>query len=212
MFDWFVHSFIILLYGFIVFVILFYRYQLKKSLERVESGEGISFYSVRRENDWKAVQPLSRKSKDYLIIHWCAIALPFLYAGILFIIFVFNILDTWFFIYGNFLLFHILPFLMRRFYFYLLNDGLIIHGVFYHWDKIERVEVEKITKWHPLYGLDKEINDGYRIVFFLNQKMNRKQTIVLVDEEEKNTIVDEIEKQEKSVLLKDHTDFRTYFV
>jgi len=77
MFDWFVHSFIILLYGFIVFVILFYRYQLKKSLERVESGEGISFYSVRRENDWKAVQPLSRKSKDYLIIHWCAIALPF---------------------------------------------------------------------------------------------------------------------------------------
>lgn len=210
--DFALLSVLIVVYGIGVGYIIYFRYQLKISAEKVEREGGITYQSLCQQNSWKKSQPLLKNTRDYKMIHWLAIIIPSLFGLTVIGTLLIDRLGVSFFINANMFLLYTLPLFTTKAYFYFFQDGVIINGVCYAWEKLESVQVEKITKWHPLYGLNKDINDGYRIVIHVKRKFFNKHYMIVTDQEEKDDIIKRIEKQQIGVSYTENVDYNTYFV
>ncbi|WP_243290462.1 hypothetical protein [Bacillus sp. FJAT-47783] len=188
--------------------IIFYRYQLKVSVEKIRNALDTNkiphFQSIRIPVDWKEMEQLEKRAKGYRLAHWLTIGLISIMTTILFLVIKFKSLDEISLLMLSFVLSLHISSVLQRGNFYLLPDGLVINSMFYSWDAVQLVRVEKIVKWHELYGLDDAINDGFKLTVRVKRKLFQPQYIVVTEEEELNEMVSIFEKHHIVVTVQEH--------
>ncbi|BCB03726.1 hypothetical protein [Bacillus sp. KH172YL63] len=148
------------------FHLIRHRINLKKAADKT----GTAIYPASRQEmnsilipiNYKEMEPLSKRTKSYQLVKWGSRAII---AAVVCL--------TWFVLTTEEIL-QILPTVLYLFIlsistikhrgnFYILPDGLIVNGKFIPWTRIKEYKVEKIMKYHPLYGLDDKINHAYKL-------------------------------------------------
>ncbi|KUP08609.1 hypothetical protein Q73_05305 [Bacillus coahuilensis m2-6] len=88
---------------------------------------------------------------------------------------------------------------------YIVEHGLIVKNKLYNKEKISFIEIEKIIKWHPLYGLSQEINNGYRIKIV--KRLSLASDIVVITEDKVlDRFIKEAKRMQITVLIQEAVD------
>ncbi len=157
--------FFTLLFIFGVYYLLRNSYNIaiaaERSKEALYPGTEEEYKNIFPASENKEMEPLTKDTRTYRFVQWgTAVAIVLL--GILFVYVITTDLHFSFLTAAN--LFGFIIFLVRLpGNFYIHSDGLILNGKFFSPRKIKGYSVEKIVRWHELYGLHPGMNNGYKL-------------------------------------------------
>ncbi|WP_312474515.1 hypothetical protein [Neobacillus sp.] len=119
-------------------------------------------------NEWKQMEPITKKTKSYRYVKWGTIAS----LGLLTILLVMVLTTDWF---GSsyfslaYLFFIIMKSVRHRGNLFILPKGIILNGKLVSYNQIKHYETEQIVRWHALYGLDEKVNNAFKLTFRLKR-------------------------------------------
>ncbi|MGE6752739.1 hypothetical protein ACQKFO_04795 [Rossellomorea sp. NPDC071047] len=184
---------------FIIGIVYLIRFQLnlKYSAEKAVNA----LYPINEEDmnsivipsEFKVMQPLTKETKSYQWVKWGTVGVIGLLTVLLAVVYWTDMLHQSIFSIV-YLFFILISSIKHRGNFYLLAGGLILNGYYFPWARVKGYEVEKIIKWHELYGLDDKINQGYKLEVKVN-KWIQPQFIVVRDQAHLDRILSLLENQ-----------------
>ncbi|MCM3567644.1 hypothetical protein [Neobacillus mesonae] len=133
--------------------------------------------------EWKEMIPLSKKTKSYQYVKWGTIAVCIVLIALLWMVLATDWLDSSYFTLA-YVFFWIFNSVKHRGNLFILEDGLILNGKFYHFYQIKDYEIEKIVRWHSLYGLDDKINNAYKLTFKIRSRFTQPQFVIVQQHEQ----------------------------
>lgn len=119
-------------------------------------------------SEWKQMEPLSKNTKSYRVVKWGTIAVLVLLTVLLVIVLSTDWLGSSFFSLA-YIFFVIISSVRHRGNLFILPKGIILNGRFVSEHQISLVEIERIIRWHSLYGLDEKVNNAYKLTFRLKR-------------------------------------------
>lgn len=142
-----------------------YRLNIKKAAEMSHDAlypkSKREFQHILIPNEWKEMEPLSKNTKTYQYVKWGT----FLALVLLFTLLVMVLTTDWLkssFISSAYLFFVLISAVKHKSCFYVLSDGIILDGRFYSKQQIHSYKIEKIIRWHELYGYSTRVDNGYK--------------------------------------------------
>lgn len=165
----------------IVYLIRF-RLNLKHSAEIADNAlyptNEEDMKSIVIPSEFKVMQPLTKKTKSYQWVKWGTVGVISLLTALLAVVYWTDMLHQSIFSIV-YLFFILISSIKHRGNFYLLAEGMILNGYYVPWGKVKGYEIEKIIKWHELYGLDDKINQGYKLKVKVKSKWFQPQFVVV---------------------------------
>ena len=185
-----------IIYLICIIYMISYRLNIKKAVERSVEAYYPSAHStldnILVPDRWEPMIPLDKRSKSYRIVHWGTPALILLMSILFILVFGMDFLHGSFINFG-YIFFTFLVMIRHQGNIYLLNDGVILNGRFFSWNKVKGYRVEKIVKWHELYGLDDRLNNSYKVSLLLKRGIFQPNYVVLTEECDMKTAVQLLE-------------------
>ncbi|WRP04605.1 hypothetical protein U9J35_11815 [Rossellomorea aquimaris] len=149
--------------------------------------------SIVIPSEFKVMEPLTKGTKSYQWVKWGTVGVITLLTALLAVVYSTEMLHQSIFSIVH-LFFILISSIKHRGNFYLLAEGLILNGYYVPWGRVKGYEVEKIIKWHELYGLDDKINYGYKLVVKVKNKWFQPQFVVVRDQVQLDRILTLLEK------------------
>ncbi|MFT4415592.1 hypothetical protein ACLM5H_17185 [Fredinandcohnia humi] len=160
--------------------------------------------SVLIPPEWKEMRPLSNSTKSYLYVKWGTVA-----AVVLLLILLVTVLTTDLFGSSLFTIAYLFFIIIRSVQhpgnLYILPNGIILHGKYFPYNKVQKYEVERIVRWHQLYGLNDRVNFGYKLIIQVKGIFPDNHFLVIEDQENLEKIIGLLEKKGVPGIRKQHT-------
>ncbi|UII58304.1 hypothetical protein LS684_22100 (plasmid) [Cytobacillus spongiae] len=162
-----------------------YRLNLKYSAEKAANAlfptSEEEMNQILIPSEFMEMQPLTKGTRSYKLVKWGTVGVICLFAVLMMVVFwtdmlhqsIFSIVYLFFFLISS---------IKHRGNFYIVAGGLILNGYYFAWDRVKGYELEKIIKWHELYGLDDKINHGYKLAVKVDNKWFQPQFVVVRDQ------------------------------
>lgn len=173
--------------------IIKYRFNLKKAAElsvtALYPNDTNTHLRILVPVEWKEMEPLSKDTKSYKIVNWVTIFAALLLMILLGIVIATDWLDSSFLstAYGIFVL---IRFVKHQGNMYILPNGIILNSRFFSFRQLKGFEVEKIVRWHELYGLDDRLNNAYKLTFLFKKRLLVSNYFVVQDHLHLETVAD----------------------
>lgn len=173
----------------VIFIISIYylilnRLNIKKAADLTNNAlfpqREEEFQSVLVPGEWKEMQPLSKDTRSYKYVKWGTLAAISIILFIIVAVVTTDFLGSSFFSIA-YILFAIIRLVQHRGNFYLLPDGIILHGRFYSFRQVKAYEIEQIVRWHDLYGLDDRLNNSYKLTIQVKSIFPQQNFVVIED-------------------------------
>ncbi|MEH7013295.1 hypothetical protein V7087_21210 [Neobacillus niacini] len=176
-----------------VYYLISYQLKIKKAADSAREAifpkTKSEFDSILIPTEWKEMEPLTKKTKSYRLVKWGTITALVLLSLLLWMVISTNWIKSSFFTLA-YLFFAIINLIHHRGNLYILQRGLILFGKYYSFKRVNYYEVEKIVRWHELYGLDSSVNNGYKLtIIFKKQLFSSSKFVVIKDFEHLKQIV-----------------------
>ncbi|WP_409274943.1 hypothetical protein V1499_07075 [Neobacillus sp. SCS-31] len=152
------------------------------------------FSSVLIAGEWKIASRLSKRTKSYLIVKWGTAAALILLAALLVIVIYTNWLGSYLFS-SAYLFYMLLNAVKHPGNFYIVPNGIILQSKFISSSDIKEYSVERIVRWHALYGLDSRANNGYKVSFDFKNKLTLPDYVVITEKKELETVIELLDAQ-----------------
>lgn len=120
--------------------------------------------------EWKQMEPLTKNTKSYRYVVWGTVAALVLLTALLVIVLTTNWIDSSFFSLA-YLFFAIISSIRHRGNLFILPKGIVLNGKYFIYNQIKNYETEQIVRWHDLYGLDKKVNNAYKLTIRLKRNL-----------------------------------------
>ncbi|WP_316571425.1 hypothetical protein [Neobacillus sp. YIM B06451] len=171
---------------------------LKKAIDLAENSlfpvaEG-QFSSVLIPGEWKITSRLSKQTKSYRIVKWGTGAVLILMATLLVLVMYIDWLSSSLFS-SAYLFYLILNAVKHPGNFYIVPNGIILESKFIPSSDIKEYSVEKIVRWHALYGLDSRVNNGFKVSFNFKNKLAPPDYVVITEKKELETVIELLNAQ-----------------
>lgn len=177
----------------ILFIIMFvlgvnylinYRLRIKKaadlSKDTLFPKRDDEFSSILLPTEWKEMEPLAKNTKSYQYVKWGTIIALVLLTVLLWIVLATDWLGSSF-LSVVYLFIVIISLIKLRGNLFILSKGIILNGKFYSSNQIKYYQIEKIVRWHELYGLDDRLNNAYKMTFKVKKELFPQNYIVVKD-------------------------------
>ncbi|RDU38146.1 hypothetical protein DRW41_00830 [Neobacillus piezotolerans] len=152
------------------------------------------FSSVLIAGEWKIASRLSKRTKSYRIVKWGTGAALIVLGALLVIALFTDWLGTYLFS-SAYLFYMLLSAVKHPGNFFIVPNGIILHSRFISSSDIEEYSVEKIVRWHALYGLDSRVNNGYKVSFDFKNKLTPLDYVVITEKKELETVTELLDAQ-----------------
>ncbi len=175
-----------------------YRINLKYATDKTNEA----IYPIKTEEmkgilipiEFKEMEPLTKRTKSYQWVKWGTRGVIMVLIAVIWIVF----RTDW--LHENFLIivymfFMLIGSIKHRGNLYLLPDGLILNGFFIPWNRVKGYRVEKIMKFHKLYGLDEKVNHGFKLNLNVKNKWFQPSYIVIREHNQLQTILSHLEQR-----------------
>lgn len=188
----------ILIFVFGVYYLLQYRFNLKKAVDISKDAlypkKKDEFGSILIPHEWKEMEPITKSIKSYQYVKWGTnIALLVL------TVLLWGVLSTeWLgssYLSVAYLFFVIISAIKHKGNLFVLPNGIILNGKYYSSNKIKSYEIEKIIRWHELYGFNACVDNAYKLTFHVKNKLIQTNFIVVEDFVHLEQIIFLLEKQ-----------------
>ncbi|MGM0827548.1 MAG: hypothetical protein ACQEU4_04910 [Bacillota bacterium] len=181
------------------------KYSAEKAVNALFPTNEEDMNSIVIPNEFKVMQPLTKGTKSYQWVKWGTVGVISLLTGLLAVVYWTDMLHQSIFSIV-YLFFILISSIKHRGNFYLLAECLILNGYYVPWGRVKGYKVEKIIKWHELYGLDGKINQGYKLEVKVKNKWIQPQFVVVRDQVHLDRILSLLEKQGvQSIKERSHT-------
>ncbi|WP_307847720.1 hypothetical protein [Metabacillus bambusae] len=138
------------------------------------------FSSILLPIEWKEMEPLAKNTKSYQYVKWGTIIALVLLTVLLWIVLATDWLGSSF-LSIVYLFIVIISSIKHRGNLFILSKGIILNGKFYSSNQIKYYQIEKIVRWHELYGLDDRLNNAYKMTFKIKKELFPPNYIVVKD-------------------------------
>lgn len=168
-----------------VYYLIHYRLNLKKAADIAEDAifpaNKSDFSQILIPTEWKEMKPLSKNTSTYKIVKWGTSVVLCIFSVLCIVVLTTDVIDA------SFLnLLHILSIslivIRHQGNFYIVSDGLVLDSKYYPSKSVQHYEIEKIIRWHPLYGLNDRLNNSYKLTF-KHRKNFLDSTFVVIENE-----------------------------
>ncbi|ALC91510.1 hypothetical protein AM500_18260 [Bacillus sp. FJAT-18017] len=146
------------------------------------------FSSVLMAGEWKTASRLSKRTKSYQIVKWGTSAALIVLAALLVIVMYTDWLSTYLFS-SAYLFYLILNAIKHPGNFFVVPNGIILDSKFIASSDIKEYSVERIVRWHALYGLDSRVNNGFKLSFHFNGGLSPADYVVITEKKELETVI-----------------------
>lgn len=138
------------------------------------------FASILIPIEYKEMVPLTKNTRSYQLVKWSTMIALILIAGLLGIVVTTDWLGSAYF---NivYLFFAIISAFKHQGNFYVIPNGIILHGKYYPSNQIKHYQIEQIVRWHELYGYDSRVDNAYKLTFKVKQRLFQPNYIVVED-------------------------------
>ncbi|MGE7925089.1 hypothetical protein ACQKND_18180 [Viridibacillus arvi] len=195
-----------------IFYLIRYRINLRKAVQLSKDALYPSnekeFKSIVIPTEWREMEYLSKNTKSYQYVKWGTVVAILLLVTLLVIVLLTDVLGTSSFSIVS-LFFVIISAIKHRGNLFILTNGIIFDSKFYPFSNIKGYEVEKISRWHELYGLDPKINNGYKFILNIKNKPFSPNFILVKDYASIEKIVDLLEKEGISGIINEEKPYST---
>ncbi|WP_409274963.1 hypothetical protein V1499_07140 [Neobacillus sp. SCS-31] len=152
------------------------------------------FSSVLIAREWKNTSRLSKETKSYQIVKWGTGAVLILLTALLVLVMYIDWLSSSLFS-SAYLFYLILNAVKHPGNFYIVPNGIILESKFISSSDIKEYSVEKIVRWHALYGLDSRANNGFKVSFDFKNKLTPPDYVVITNKKELETVIELLNAQ-----------------
>ncbi|WP_077210527.1 hypothetical protein [Bacillus dakarensis] len=181
-----------------VYHLVRYRLNLKKAAELSKSSlfplEEDEFRSILIPAEWKEMEPIKKSSRSYQFVKWGTVAALILLTLLLWIVITTDLLGTSFFSFA-YLFFVIISAVKHRGNLFILPNGIILNGRYFFAPSIKSYEIEKIIRWHELYGLHPRVDNAYKLTLNVKGNLFHNNYVVVDDPAHLIKIIDLLEQQ-----------------
>ncbi|MEH7385002.1 hypothetical protein V7147_06255 [Bacillus sp. JJ1521] len=149
-----------------VYYLIQYRMSIKKAVDL--SKEALfpqteeEFYGILIPTEYKEMEALSKSTKSYKFVKWGALVAIVLLLVLLLVILTTDYLGSSFFSMAYFF-FAIISAIRHRGNLFILPKGIILQGRYFSHGRVKEYRVERIVRWHDLYGIHDRMNFGYKL-------------------------------------------------
>ncbi|MGE7919102.1 hypothetical protein ACQKM9_09145 [Viridibacillus sp. NPDC093762] len=201
---------IIFIFG--IYYLIRYHINLRKAIQLSKDAlypsKEKEFKSIVIPTEWREMECLSKNTKSYQYVKWGTVVAILLLVILFVIVLLTDVLGTSSFSIVS-LFFVIISAIKHRGNLFILANGIIFDSKFYSFSHIIGYEVEKISRWHELYGLDPKINNGYKLTLNIKNKPFLPNFIVVKDHASLEKIVDLLEKEGISGIINEEKPYST---
>jgi hypothetical protein len=167
-----------------VYYLINYRLRIKKAADLSKDALypkiNDEFSSILLPTEWKEMEPLAKNTKSYQYVKWGTFIALVLLSVLLWIVLATEWLGSSFFS-VVYLFILIISSIKHRGNLFILSKGIILNGKFYSSNQIKNYQIEKIVRWHELYGLDDRLNNAYKMTFKIKKELIPPNNIVVKD-------------------------------
>lgn len=169
-----------------------YRLSLKKAVDL--STEALfpqmedEFRGILIPSGFKEMEPLSTSTKSYKFVKWGTVVAIVVLLGILIVFLTTDFLGSSFFSMA-YLFFVIISAVRHRGNLFLLPKGIILQGRYFSYRQIKEYEVERIVRWHDLYGIADRLNFSYKLTIKVKRFFPLVNFVVVEKEEHLEKII-----------------------
>ncbi|MGF2614834.1 hypothetical protein FZC84_08290 [Rossellomorea vietnamensis] len=182
-----VDVFLLLIFIIGIYYILRYRFNLKKAAETSKDAlypkSKEEFSSILLPGEWLEMEPLTKDSKSYKVVKWGTYASMILLILLLGAVLATDWLDSRSF-FTVYFFFIIISAIKHRGNFFILPKGIILNARYYPVSEVKHYEIEKIKRWHELYGLDERADNGYKLSFKIRNKVIQPNYVIIENDEQ----------------------------
>ncbi|MGM0750782.1 MAG: hypothetical protein ACQET6_02565 [Bacillota bacterium] len=184
---------------FILGIVYLIRFRLNLKYASEKTGNALyptsqkDLNSIVIPGEFQVMQPLTKKTKSYQWVKWGTVGFIGLLTVLIAVVYWTDLLHQSIISIVH-LFFILISSIKHRGNFYLLSEGLILNGYYVPWHRVKGYEIEKIIKWHELYGLDDKINYGYKLEVKVKNKWFQPQFVVIRDQVQLDRILALLEK------------------
>ncbi|MEH7235111.1 hypothetical protein [Bacillus sp. JJ1562] len=194
----FFNIFFTIIYILGVYYLIQYRISIKKAVDL--SKEALfpqteeEFHGILIPTEYKEMEPLSKSTKSYKFVKWGTVAATVLLLGLLLVILTTDYLGSSFFSMAYFF-FAIISAVRHRGNLFILPKGIILQGRYFSYSRVKEYEVERIVRWHDLYGINDRMNFGYKLTIKVKGLFPFVNFIVVEKEEHLEKIIELLESK-----------------
>ncbi|HEY4554458.1 MAG TPA: hypothetical protein VIG80_14800 [Bacillaceae bacterium] len=155
---------------------------------------GEQFTNVFTDREWNEMKPISKQTKSYRIVKWGTVAALVFVLGLAGIVFLTDLVSS-----SIFSFIYIFYFYMSAIRhpgnFFILQKGIIMDSKYISPSSIKEFSMEKIRRWHALYGYHSKVNNGYKLSFSFKNRLIPSSFVVVTEEKDLNEIIRLLETQ-----------------
>ncbi|WP_338785837.1 hypothetical protein [Metabacillus sp. FJAT-53654] len=167
-----------------VYYLINYRLRIKKAADLSKDALypkiDDEFNSILLPIEWEKMEPLAKNTKSYQYVKWGTLIALLLLLVLLWIVLATEWLGSSFFS-VVYLFIVIINSIKHRGNLFILSKGIILNSKFYSSNQIKNYQIEKIVRWHELYGLDDRVNNAYKMTFKIKKELFPQNYIVVKD-------------------------------
>ncbi|TMU87469.1 hypothetical protein FGG79_04915 [Bacillus sp. BHET2] len=201
---------------FMVSLGILYLVRFRINLKYAADKTSAAIYPISREEmnsiliptEYKEMKPLTKRTKSYQWVKWGSRGVIIVCIGLIWSVF----RTDWLHEFHPIVLYMFIMLIgsiKHRGNFYLLPDGLILNGYFIPWNRVKEYRVEKIMKFHELYGLDEKINHGFKLNLIMKNKWFQRSYIVIREHNQLQTILSHLKQRGVEGTMKMDSGFIT---
>ncbi|MEK5440538.1 hypothetical protein [Fredinandcohnia sp. FSL W7-1320] len=179
-----------------VYYLIQYRISIKKAVdfskEALYPQTEEEFRGILIPNEFKEMEPLSKSTRSYKIVKWGTTAIIIVLIGLLIVILTTDYLGSSFFSLAYFF-FALISAVRHRGNLFLLPKGIILQGRYFSYSRVKEYEVERIVRWHDLYGIEDRLNFSYKLTIKVKSIFPFLNFVVVENEEHLDKIIELLE-------------------
>ncbi|WP_335869510.1 hypothetical protein [Bacillus sp. 2205SS5-2] len=207
------YIFYVLLFIGVFIQVIYYRYQLRSSVYLTKQAifpmEQAQYETIRIAPEWNAMQPFTSTSKRYKWINIITLLILAFVGFLGYFVFIDQAIQEQF-ILVIYLLASVPGWMKQPGNIYIVKKGVILHGLFYRWSEVKSYEVEKVVKWHSLYGYHEKVNNGYLLKVRIKRKWLQPEAVVFSDKKRLDEALSYFHQQEIVKKIKEEKKVRNY--
>ncbi|WP_052342733.1 hypothetical protein [Bacillus sp. EB01] len=173
-------------------------FNLKKAIDLAGNAmfpvteEGFS--SVLIVPEWKTASRLSKQTRSYQLVKWGTIVALIILGVLMVLVIYIDWLSSSLFS-SAYLFYFILNTIKHPGNFFVVPNGIILDSKFIAFSDIKEYSVERIVRWHALYGLDSRANNGFKVSFHFNGRLSPGDYVVITEKKELETVIELLDAQ-----------------
>ncbi|MEH7223286.1 hypothetical protein V7112_05665 [Bacillus sp. JJ1566] len=149
-----------------VYYLIQYRISIKKAVDLSKVAlfpqTADEFRGILIPTEYNEMEPLSKSTRSYKIVKWGTVVAIALLLGLLLVILTTDYLGSSFFSMAYFF-FAIISAVRHRGNLFILPKGIILQGRYFSYSRVKEYKVERIVRWHDLYGINDRMNFSYKL-------------------------------------------------